>query len=205
MSSITLAHLPLPKVPEFLSADVPLMTAWNSINVWYQQIVYSEGEKRTLLSQACFILMACRFMNLRVDKMAKEGAVAKSAAGRFVLKMKAVSDEMQKSRLLLTGHVLSRSFIVFGLFSSQNSLHGKAKAGKSSKEEIKRSVPQDDGSDEIAVSTPKKKREVTGVAKRLGLGMAKFGTGHYVLYDPTKDNRGEPIDHVHLSFERYDG
>lgn len=68
-------------------------------------------------------------------------------------------------------------------------------------------LSSDDGSDDAApseIASAKKKREVTGVAKKVGAGMAKFNTDRYALYDPEQENVGDAIDHPHIKFDEYD-
>lgn len=96
MSPISLTHLPLGNVPKIVSTDPPSMTAWDSINAWYQKVVDNKGEKKTLLTAASFIMMACRFINLRVQKMTMDESAPRLAAGLVIKKMQEVSGEFKK-------------------------------------------------------------------------------------------------------------
>ncbi|KAL9137539.1 MAG: hypothetical protein Q9175_001256 [Cornicularia normoerica] len=96
MSSLFLIHLPLGNTPKIVSNDPPLLTAWESINVWFQKVVDSKGEKKTLVASACFIMMACKCMNARITKMVKEGTAARLAGGLIIKKMQEVSSELKR-------------------------------------------------------------------------------------------------------------
>ena len=96
MSSMTLKYLPLPgNVPEIVSKSPQLLTAWEAINAWHQKIVETDGKAR-LPSNACFIMMACRFTNLHVQRLVKEGSAEKMQGGLIIKKMQEISGELRR-------------------------------------------------------------------------------------------------------------
>lgn len=100
MSSFSLTHLPLGAAPKLVSQDPPLLTAWNSINAWFQKVVDNKDENRIFLTSACFIMMACRFMNLRLQKMVKEESAPRSPAALLIKKMQEVSSELSTQAVI---------------------------------------------------------------------------------------------------------
>ena len=96
MSSIKISQLPMPgKAPQIVSQDPNLLTAWEAINAWHQTMVEKGGNGRFSSSHACFIMMACRFINLRVQQLVKGGSAAKMEGGLIIKKMQAVSGELK--------------------------------------------------------------------------------------------------------------
>ena len=82
--------LPLGNAPKFVSDDPQLMNAWDSINVWSQKLL-DQGASRPTMASATFIMAACRFINLRVAKIVKEGTVARLQGGMMIKKMQDLS------------------------------------------------------------------------------------------------------------------
>ena len=101
MSAISELGLPLGNAPTIVSNDPHLLTAWESINVWSQKMVEAGGEKNVSLPSACFILMACKLVNLRLRALIKDGSAnAKMQAARIIKKMQDVSARLQRSQAL---------------------------------------------------------------------------------------------------------
>ena len=105
MSASLMTSLPLSEsAPKLVSEDPPLQTAWESINAWFQNLVETGGDADAFSSNAAFIMMACKFINLRVKKLlddkVKEGSAElwKNQAGLIVRQMKKVSAELLKNQ-----------------------------------------------------------------------------------------------------------
>lgn len=96
MSPVQLRHLSLPgTVPLIVSSDPQLLKAWESINAWFQKAIDTNWEPEIFLYHACLIMMTWRFMNLRANKMGKEGLATRLAAGTVIKKMQDVSGELK--------------------------------------------------------------------------------------------------------------
>ena len=96
MSSPQLNQLPLPgKVPNIVSQDPNLLTAWEAINAWCQTMVEKSEDVRILASHSCLIMMACKFINLRAQQLVNGGSAAKLDGVLTMKKMQAVSAELK--------------------------------------------------------------------------------------------------------------
>ena len=125
MSPVQLRHLPLPgTVPLIVSSDPQLLTAWESINAWFQKVIDTNWEPKIFLYHACLRMMTCRIMNLRANKMGKEGLASRLAAGTVIKKMQDVSGELknlhavtewlgESSTLQASVNVLDESFFFY--------------------------------------------------------------------------------------------
>ena len=81
---------PLGNAPGFVSNDPSLKTAWDSINVWSQTIVDQRASKLSITS-AVFIMVTCRFINLRISKIVKEGTVDRLQGAMLIKRMQDLS------------------------------------------------------------------------------------------------------------------
>ena len=70
-----------------------------SINAWFRNIVETGGEAQVFLSNAAFIMMACKLINLRVKKLLDDKVTQRPPAGSIVRQMKEVSAELLKKRI----------------------------------------------------------------------------------------------------------
>ena len=89
-------QLPLSdNVPKVVSENTQLLTAWELIQVWHAKIIHNRQDSRMFCTSACFIMMACRFINLRVSEMMKKGLAERLAGALIIKKMQEVSAELK--------------------------------------------------------------------------------------------------------------
>lgn len=100
MSSMSSAGLPLGIAPDIVSKYSFLLTAWNAIDAWFQIVLDNKDEKKTFQSSACFILMTCKFMAQRLQKMSKDGEVEGEPAAQVIQKVRDVSRALGKSQVV---------------------------------------------------------------------------------------------------------